>query len=232
MVLTDITLGQQNTAITSRIGYKDGSKFTCNSANANGCDDTVVAGGIVGRSYTIGNKTENGIKYSLKLENCNVYNISLYGHRVGGLIGADIGASGAQNDGISYLAFLNCNVISDRESTIIKGITDTVKISKLQHRASGGIIGGARAKQIIVDTCTVKGYTLWGYNDTAGVCGNLEEAPIYIRNFKISDVVFKSNYEKIIGQVLYHVESDKDNNVIGFEPFGNLKIISNEYVLE
>ena len=192
MVLTDITLGQQNTAITSRIGYKEGDTFYRNSDSAG--DDTVVAGGIIGRSYTIGNKTENGIKYSLKLEKCNVYNISLYGHRVGGLIGADIGASGAAKDGISYLAFLNCNVISDQESIIIKGLTDTVNISKLQHRASGGIIGGARAKQIIVDTCTVKGYTFWGYNDTAGVCGNLEEAPIYIRNFTISDVVFKSNY--------------------------------------
>ena len=194
MVLTGITLGQQNTAITSRIGYKDGSTFFCNSDKENGCDDTVVAGGIIGRSYTIGNTTENGIQYSLKLENCNVYNISLYGHRVGGLIGADIGASGASGNGVSYLAFLNCEVISDQESTTIKGITDNVKISKLQHRASGGIIGGARAKKIIVDSCIVKGYTFWGYNDTAGVCGNLEEADIFIRNFTISDVVFKSDY--------------------------------------
>lgn len=192
IVLKGVTLGEKNKDIISRIGYKDGDTFfrSADGDNSKG-DDTVVAGGIIGRSYTNGSVTENGIKYSLKLEDCNVYNISLYGHRVGGLIGADIGDGSSKYT--SYLAFLNCKVECDNNSAMIKGYTDRVTISKLQHRACGGIIGGAKAAQIIVDTCTVKGYTLWGYNDTAGICGNLE-VPLYVHNFKISNVVFKSDY--------------------------------------
>lgn len=46
------------------------------------------------------------------------------------------------------------------------------------------------------------------------------------------EFVFKSNYEEIIGQVLYHVETDKEFNVNGYGAFGDLKIVSNKYVLE
>lgn len=193
VLLSDITLGQENTAINSRIGYKEGSTFFRNShigANVNG-DDTVVAGGIIGRSNTIGSITENGITYSLKLENCNVYNISLYGHRVAGLIGSDI-------DGNSYLTIYNCNVKSDQDS-VIKGTTDTVNESaldkkRLQHRACSGIIGGVKAKGLTIDSCCVEGYTLWGFNDTAGICANLESASTKVRNFQIKDVDIISNY--------------------------------------
>ncbi len=191
VVLTNVTLGEENKAIVSRIGYKDGSTFFCNNDKTDGCDDTVVAGGIIGRSYTIGNKTEAGMTYSLLLKDCNVFNISLYGHRVGGLIGADIGGN-TTSTYTSYLAFLNCRVKSDKNS-VVKGLTDTVKIAKLQHRATGGIIGGIKAKQTIVDSCSVEGYTFWSYNDTAGVSGNVE-SDLYIRNFKIVDVVFQSDY--------------------------------------
>ena len=193
VLLSDITLGQENTAINSRIGYKEGSTFFRNShngANVSG-DDTVVAGGIIGRSNTIGSITENGITYSLKLENCNVYNISLYGHRVAGLIGSDI-------DGNSYLTIYNCNVKSDQDS-VIKGTTDTVNESaldkkRLQHRACSGIIGGVKAKGLTIDSCCVEGYTLWGFNDTAGICANLESASTKVRNFQIKDVDIISNY--------------------------------------
>ena len=197
IIMYDITLGQENTDINSRIGYKEGLKYyRYNEKNGveNG-NDSVVAGGIIGRSHTIKSVTENGITYSLKLEKCNVYNISVYGHRVGGLIGSD-------TSGASYLAFLNCNVKNDKNA-VIKSATEIVPNEnnikgknppRLEHRACSGIIGGLSAKNAVVDNCSVVGYKMWGFNDTAGVCANISAGPVQIRNFLIKDIIFISNY--------------------------------------
>ena len=177
VTLSNIELGQLNTTIVSRIGYIEG--YSCITTEAN-----VVAGGLIGRNNTYKGNND----YSLKIENCNIYNISIYGHRVGGLIGSDAADSNTNTQ--SKILIYNSNVKSDNGS-ILYGLLP----GQIKHRACGGLIGGSRASNgVIVDTCCVEGYTLQGYQDTAGICANVDGAGYNVRNFTIKDVVLKSDY--------------------------------------
>lgn len=177
VTLSNIELGQLNTTIVSRIGYIEG--YSCIKTEAN-----VVAGGLIGRNNTYKGNND----YSLKIENCNIYNISIYGHRVGGLIGSDAADSNTNTQ--SKILIYNSNVKSDNGS-ILYGLLP----GQIKHRACGGLIGGSRASNgVIVDTCCVEGYTLQGYQDTAGICANVDGAGYNVRNFTIKDVVLKSDY--------------------------------------
>ncbi|WP_024857141.1 hypothetical protein [Ruminococcus albus] len=183
IVLTDIQLGQLSSNVTSRIGYIDG--YPCTSATT----ATVVAGGIIGRNNTYKGSND----YSLKIENCNVYNISIYGHRVGGLIGSDAADNNTNTQ--SKILIYNSNVKSNNESELYGLFPSNSNSNNLKHRACGGIFGGARAANgVIIDTCSVEGYTLQGYQDTAGICANVDGGGFGVRNFMIKDVVLKSDY--------------------------------------
>lgn len=200
IILTGVTLGEENKAIVSRIGYKEGATFYRNTQSDG--DDTIVAGGIIGRSNTDGHRTGDGTTYdhSLLIKDCNVYNISLYGHRVGGIIGSD-------TDSKSRMVILNCKVKSDKGS-IINGKTDSVpnetavETKGLSHRACSGIIGYLKGGGVsYFENCTVEGYTLQGFNDTAGFCANLS-TNLYLRNCKAKDLHIRSNYSgALIGYV-------------------------------
>lgn len=183
IVLTDIQLGQLSSNVTSRIGYIDG--YPCTSATT----ATVVAGGIIGRNNTYKGSND----YSLKIENCNVYNISIYGHRVGGLIGSDAADNNTNTQ--SKILIYNSNVKSNNESELYGLFPSNSNSNNLKHRACGGLMGGSRASNgVVIDSCSVEGYTLQGYQDTAGICANVDGNGFDVRNFKIKDVVLKSDY--------------------------------------
>ncbi|WP_028509178.1 hypothetical protein [Ruminococcus sp. NK3A76] len=175
--LSNIVLGQLNSDIESRIGYIE--DYTCAKKEAN-----VVAGGIIGRNNTVVGSNS----YSLKFDNCNVYNISIFGHRVGGLIGSD--AADNNTNTSSKIVIYNSQVKSDNDSVLYGLIPEQIK-----HRNCGGIMGGSRAgKGVVIDTCTVEGYTFQGFQDTAGVCANVEGGAFEVRNFTIKNVTMKSDY--------------------------------------
>lgn len=173
-------------SISSRIGYSEDVVFvTSNPGTNNGShNDTAVAGGLVGRSHT---KGKTGNTYSMILTNCNVYNVDVYGHKVGGLLGSDI-------DGDSIIHIDNCKVISDTDKKAqVYGLTIDSK-----DRGCGGIIGGNSNGGLIVDNCQVKGYILQGRNDTAAVCAWLDAGNLTIHNLLIKDVVIRSDYAGIL----------------------------------
>ncbi len=183
IVLTDIQLGQLSSNVTSRIGYIDG--YPCTSATT----ATVVAGGIIGRNNTYKGSND----YSLKIENCNVYNISIYGHRVGGLIGSDAADNNTNTQ--SKILIYNSNVKSNNESELYGLFPSNSNSNNLKHRACGGLMGGSKAANgVVIDTCLVEGYTLQGYQDTAGICANAEGGAFEVHNFRIKNVNMRSDY--------------------------------------
>lgn len=178
VVLNDITLGSSGVKGNTRIGYKDGLTYPLNY-------DDVVAGGLIGRTHTAKNSSYD---YTVKLTDCYLYNVDVYGHRVGGLIGGE-----SESDGGSYIAIYDSHVICDQSTTaVVYGVTKSAK-----DRACAGLIGAIWSNSfLVVDTCSVEGYKLQGLNDTAGVCANAQKAGggITVRNFKISDVKIQSDY--------------------------------------
>ncbi|SDB41238.1 hypothetical protein SAMN02910317_02067 [Ruminococcaceae bacterium FB2012] len=178
--LDTIVLGQLGETINSRIGYIEG--YTCSQKETN-----VVAGGIIGRNNTV----QGNNSYSLRINNCNIYNISIYGHRIGGLIGSDAADGNANSS--SKIVITNSTVKSDKNSNaIMYGLFNT---SFIKHRNCGGLMGGSKAGNgVVIDTCLVEGYTLQGYQDTAGICANAEGGVFEVHNFKIKDVDMRSDY--------------------------------------
>lgn len=181
--LSIITIGSLSSSNANRIGYYDYANDPFTDKNK----DTIVAGGIIGRANT--KPQDSNSIYSMKLEKCNVYNIKIYGHRIGGLIGSDTG--GATTDSkraFSKILFVGCNVKSNNGSTIY-GVP-----KHNQHRACGGIIGGIRTAGVTVESCRVEGYTLHAFNDTAGITANTEKGELILKNVIIKDVTIQSNY--------------------------------------
>ena len=178
---TSITLGKQNSDYTeneeniSKIGYvKDDFAATNNKR------DTVATGGLVGRSHTY---VQSGRTYSMEIEDCNIYNINLYGHRVAGLLGSD-------RDGDSVIYINDCDVISDRDAkAVIYGVTKDTK-----DRGCGGIIGGNKNGGITVENSIVEGYIINGRNDTGGICAWLDTGTLTVHNITIKDVTIISDY--------------------------------------
>ena len=244
VILTGITLGEENKAIVSRIGYKEGATFSRKSQSDG--DDTIVAGGIIGRSDTDGHRTGDGTTYdhSLLIKDCDVYNISLYGHRVGGIIGADTGTNKPGSDDTvahSRIVLLNCKVKSDQGS-VIYGKTDNVPneyalntTKGLQHRGCSGIIGYLKGADVsYFDNCTVEGYTLVGFNDTAGFCANLSGKGLYLRNCKAKNLHIQSNYSGAlmgyIGNVFYGYNILCDNIQFQDKDGGTTQKANNGYL--
>lgn len=187
---SDVQLGALKSAsqdpssfsISSRIGYAESVVFVTSNPGTNNSshNDTAVAGGLVGRSHTI---VKSGNTYSMILTDCKVYNVDVYGHKVGGLLGSDI-------DKDSKIHIKDCKLISDTENKAqIYGNTIDSK-----DRGCGGIIGGNSNGGLFVDDCQVQGYILQGRNDTAAVCAWEDSGIITIHNLMIKDIVIRSDY--------------------------------------
>lgn len=179
----DYTEGETN---RSYIGYENNQEYySTKPGNKTGkSDDTVAAGGLVGRSHT---KGKTGSTYTMEIDTCKIYNINLYGHRVAGLLGSD-----RENDSVIHIN--NCNVISDLDTPAeIYGVT-----VDSGDRGCGGLVGGNSNGGLTVENTTVEGYIINGLNDTGGVCAWLNAGKLTIHNFTIKDVTIASNYSGCI----------------------------------
>ena len=181
--IVNVTMGSQTSTESNKIGY--GYEL---SDFANNKEDTVAAGGIIGRSHTAG---FNGGSYSLKMEKCTINRISVYGHRIGGLIGTD-GINANTAPSTSKIEIYDCHIISPSSGTnrcTLYGATVGT-----QHRACGGLIGGVHNAGVIIDNSSIEGYILQGYKDTGGMCAWLNAGKLTIRNIKVKDILLKSIY--------------------------------------
>lgn len=186
ITLSNITIGSSTATTNLRIGYPNEAPYT----NTNNADNyyQIASGGLIGRSMT--NKNSSYL-YSLVIEHCNVYNVNLYGHRVGGIIGHDAAGTGKTTSG-TYLLMSDVHVISTNNASI-NGIK---KLSNLKDRGCGGMIGvmwNDKNKDFI--DCSIEGYTLRSFNDTGGISSNMQTGgTITIKNFKASNLKIYSNY--------------------------------------
>ncbi len=178
--LKSVKMGNLSSTINNRIGFREGNTFSSST------EDTVAAGGLIGISDTSGKK---GSSYTLIIEDCDINRISVYGHRIGGLIGTDGLNNAATN---SEIIVYNCSVKSPPSGSNRCTLYGLTKGS--QHRACGGLIGGVKNKSVTIDTCTVEGYVLQGFNDTGTVCAWVDGGKLTFRNIKIKDILLKSNY--------------------------------------
>ena len=175
--ISNITIGELGVTHNSRIGYP--AEYTTAKNK-----DTLVAGGIIGRSYTNSN---NDSVYSLIMDNCNVYNTNIYGYRVGGLFGCDSASKNAGTE--ANIKVINSKVKSDNNS-ILYGVIPADN----KHRSCSGIVGSLRKNRgFLIENSSVEGYTIQGFNDTAGLCAN-DETVTTVHNFTIKDVTLVSNY--------------------------------------
>ncbi len=111
---------------------------------------------------------------SLKVEKCNVYNANIYGHRVGGILGA------SSNDRITVknIEIYDTRVMTNNDAQIFSYVNDP------GGRAAGGLIGTViinnADKGLYVNNCLVKNYSIKmrsntnkGNNRVGGICGGV-----------------------------------------------------------
>lgn len=172
--LKNITIGNKAASESTSFGYKDATT-----------QEVTVVGGLIGKNYTKSTNRLSEITYSTKIEDCNIYNVNLNGHRVGGIIG-----SSENNSSITSVAIYNTHVISTLGSSI-KGVSNT----KNNGRGCAGFIGYFRTSKDdnVIDGCSLEGYDLYSALEAGAVSGNTDGGTINIRNFKISDTNIRSS---------------------------------------
>ena len=213
--LKNITIGNKAASESTSFGYKDATT-----------QEVTVVGGLIGKNYTKSTNRLSEITYSTKIEDCNIYNVNLNGHRVGGIIG-----SSENNSSITSVAIYNTHVISTLGSSI-KGVSNT----KNNGRGCAGFIGYFRTSKDdnVIDGCSLEGYDLYSALEAGAVSGSSEGGTINIRNFKVSDTNIHSSktvgalygwnktsilgYNILMNNVLfYNYDSDEvPNNECGY----------------
>ena len=185
------------------------------------------------------NKTKS--EYGLIVSNCYVYNVDLYGHRVGGILGHD--SNGESSASASNLKFSNVHVISTNNASI-NGITysnnsglnptNNTNRGNVQNRGSGGIAGYIKndSYKVLFEECSVEGYTLQSYNDTGGICSNIQSTgTVTLNDVELKDLTIKSCYHGALFGYLnkpttgYNILLDN----IQFEKFYNNNYIQSKY---
>lgn len=169
------------------IGNIDADKSTSFGYENQTTQEVTVVGGLIGKNYTYSSLriSDGSITHSTKIEDCNIYNVNLNGHRVGGVIG-----SSENNNSTTSVAIYNTHVISTLGSSI-KGVSNT----KNNGRGCAGFIGYFRTSKDdnVIDGCSLEGYNLYSALETGAVSGNTEGGTINIRNFKVSDTNIHSS---------------------------------------
>lgn len=224
--ITNVTMGSLTSTDSNKIGYNKESDYSTNQ-------DAVAAGGVIGRSATEG---KDGKSYSLLLKSCNINKISVYGHKIGGLIGTD-GVKSGNTASNSYIEIYDCHV----KSPTTEGNRCTLygKTIGTSDKGCGGLVGGVHNKSIIIDSCSIEGYILQGSKDTGGMCAWLNAGALTIRNVKVKDILIKSLYSGSISGwtqvdvVGYNIlcdnvqfQNDKGKNVLSADNgyiFGKVK---------
>lgn len=165
--LHDITIGTESPAngYSAYIGYNVPSSYPTATAN-----ETVRVGGLIGQTATnsstmIGNTGDDHIDYNTLIEKCNVYNVDIYGHKAGGIIGASEHAT-------VYLGVFDTTVscTNNNANHEIRGaLTNTAC-------GAGGIIGYTNnftTTRNTIQNCLVNGYTIKTIQNAGGIVGNL-----------------------------------------------------------
>lgn len=177
VTLKNITIGKRDAIENGRFGY-DTDKINSN--------EVVCVGGIIGLNYTRSSNriSDNSIKYSTQIEKCNIYNVSLYGHRVGGIIGEC-----RNNKSNTIVALFDTHLISSLDSEI-RGVEQ----SGHNNRGCAGFFGYFRTSKDnnVVDGCSIEGYHLYSALEAGAVSGSTEGGAINLRNLYLNDVTIHS----------------------------------------
>ena len=165
--LHDITIGTESPAngYSAYIGYNVPSSYPTATAN-----ETVRVGGLIGQTATnsstmIGSTGDDHIDYNTLIEKCNVYNVDIYGHKAGGIIGASEHAT-------VYLGVFDTTVscTDNNANHEIRGALTNAACG------AGGIIGYTNnfiTTRNTIQNCLVNGYTIKTIQNAGGIVGNL-----------------------------------------------------------
>lgn len=226
--INNMTIGERSSTYTGFIGNSDRTNDTLNEKSPNGekynnqkkiiGDEMVsdiyspgkpwsIIGGVIGGTGTTASNgtttTAINNNCNIKVKNCNVYNINMYGGFVGGISGRP-----------EYKAEINnCTVSSTQTTANMENSETTDGRSKYLISgwyAVGGIIGETR-NQNSVDGCSVYNYVIRCYSekngdakaDAGGFMGRSFNSASYIRNSSVVNCFIegrgKSNNDKGIG---------------------------------
>ena len=192
ITVSNVTIGSLTATKNSMIGRDPSVPLY----KTNGAYNRIAAAGVVGESNTNSSTYYSSLssneKYSLILNRCHVYNVNFYGNRVAGILAHDgNGESGRSN---STIKISNVEVKSNL-SSIIEGLTQA---TNHKNRGCGGVAGYIKisnGKYVHFDHCTVDGYSFISYNDTAGLCANLQDqGSAKVQNVRLSNLKFESSY--------------------------------------
>ena len=117
---------------------------------------------------------------------------NFYGNRVAGILAHDGNKESDRSN--STIKISNVEVKSNL-SSIIEGLTQA---TNHKNRGCGGVAGYIKisnGKYVHFDHCTVDGYSFISYNDTAGLCANLQDqGSAKVQNVRLSNLKFESSY--------------------------------------
>ncbi|SFW32802.1 hypothetical protein [Ruminococcus flavefaciens] len=173
ITISNVTIGDYNASDNAFIGRDSHVPLYDNDTY-----NKIATGGIIG---------ECDAKSSITIDMCSVYNTNIYGNRVAGIMGHS-GSNGS-------ITFSNVEVKSNQNS-VVQGMTYS---SDLTSRGCSGILGYislGSSKYVHFDHCTLDGYKLSSYNDTGGLCANLQGSggTAEIKNVQLNNVKYESNY--------------------------------------
>ncbi|MBR4361723.1 MAG: hypothetical protein IKP42_03135 [Ruminococcus sp.] len=192
ITVSNVTIGSLTATVNSMIGRDPSVPLYKTNAAYN----RIAAAGVVGESNTNSSTYYSSLssneKYSLILNRCHVYNVNFYGNRVAGILAHD--GNGESNRSNSTIKISNVEVKSNLNS-VIEGLTS---VNNHKNRGCGGIAGYIKIstnKYAHFDHCTVDGYSFISYNDTAGLCANLQDqGSAKVQNVRLSNLKFESSY--------------------------------------
>jgi hypothetical protein len=196
ITISNVTIGSLEASANCIIG-RDESVPLYDTGTGNDKYNKIAAAGIIGESYTNSSTFNASLspkgEYSLIVDRCHVYNVNFYGNRVAGILAHD--GNGASGGSYSTIKISNVELKSTCNSTI-EGMTFA---TDYQNRGCGGIAGYIKFadtnRYVHFDHCTIENYTLKSYNDTAGLCANIQDkGETRLQNIKLKNIKIQSHY--------------------------------------
>ncbi len=166
------------------IGYSDRTKYLYNDNNK----QTVMTGGMIGDTRT---------SAAMRIASCYVYNLNLYGHRVGGIIGHSKPGS------MTAITIHDCHVINTLgDSVRIYGDAgdtgNTAGGNYYDDGGNAGIIGCVRKTKANVTSCSIEGYNIYGYRATGAVFGGIiqeDDSDLFLADCTVINTNFYCRFD-------------------------------------
>lgn len=181
--IRNITIGKESPTgnYSAYVGYTEPSTYPTNKDN-----EVIRAGGLIGRTSTQGVSGNDTYDFRTKVEKCNIYNVDIFGHYSGGIIGS------AENGNTNIYITIGVldSVVKNNKSCIIQG--RRINNGSL---GTGGIVGFSSnvTKSIVVNNCLVDGYTIKSTQRTGGIVGYTQATKTEIDNTEIKGISLISN---------------------------------------